>query len=130
MYKDPSEFIEDLYQEEAMDDYREAQTRAVTFNFTAADACMFAAIAKRFGRSTAAFGGDLFSPHVNRMFNALGEDDRVRLAGEADQELGRYLRQHGITSRDGDGNEVEPKHWTWLAEAIASREKAAEEGGE
>jgi len=96
----PSPFmrhIEELYQMEIEDDYREQMQRTVTFNFPAEDACMLAAIAKRFGKSTAAFGGELFAEHVRELFIALSPDDRRQLAVEADAELTRYAETKGIT---------------------------------
>ena len=62
--------IEELYRMEIEDEYRTEAQRTVTFNFPAEDACMLAAIAKRFGRSTAAFGGELFAEHVRELFIA------------------------------------------------------------
>ena len=87
---------------EIEDDYREQMQRTVTFNFPAEDACMLAAIAKRFGKSPAAFGGELFAEHVRELFIALSPDDRRQLAVEADAELTSYAETKGI-SYNSDG---------------------------
>lgn len=95
----PSPFIrhiEELYQMEIEDEYRTDVQRTVSFNFPAEDACMLAAIAKRFGRSTAAFGGELFAQHVRELFIALTPADRRNLAAEADAECVAYLESKGI----------------------------------
>ncbi len=89
--------IEDLYRMEMEDELRVHETRAVTFNFTADDASMFAAIAKRFGKSTAAFGGEVFGDYVRLLFIALGSEDRHKLAAEADADVAKYLQGKGIT---------------------------------
>lgn len=89
-------FIADLYEAEISDQHREATMRTVTFNFPAADACMLAAIAKRFGKSTAAFGGELFADHVRELFLALSPEDRRSVAVEADAEQTRYELSKGI----------------------------------
>lgn len=121
-------FIEDMYEQEADAEHRDATQRTVTFNFPAADACMFAAIAKRFGRSTAAFGGEVFAEHVRELFCALGAEDRRKIAAEADAELSRYLESKGFTSQDADGNVVPPSLGQWQLYAdICDR---TEQGGE
>lgn len=102
----PSPFfrhIADLYRMEIEDEYQQEAQRAVTFNFPVDDACMFAAIAKRFGRSTAAFGGELFAGHVRELFIALSPEDRKALAAEADAEAIRYLESKGINRTHSDG---------------------------
>lgn len=89
-------FIEELYEAEISDQHREATMRTVTFNFPAQDACMLAAIAKRFGKSTAAFGGEVFADHVRELFIALSPEDRRAVAAEADAEQTRYELSKGI----------------------------------
>ena len=96
--------IEELYQMEIEDEYRTEAQRTVTFNFPAGDACMLAAIAKRFGKSTAAFGGELFAEHVRELFIALTPADRHQLAAEADAECLQYLETKGIKSSWSSGN--------------------------
>lgn len=122
-------FIEDLYEQEQMAEYHEVCQRTVTFNFPAEDACMFAAIAKRFGRSTAAFGGDVFAEHVRELFIALSPEDRRKLAFEADSEHSRYLESKGFTSSDADGNPQPPgfNHWQHYAD-ICDRVEVEQEG--
>lgn len=88
--------INELYQIEMENEYRTDVQRTVSFNFPAEDACMLAAIAKRFGRSTAAFGGELFAQHVRELFIALIPEDRRNLAAEADAECVAYLESKGI----------------------------------
>ena len=92
----PMRHIEHLYEMEASRDYFEATERTVTFNFPAQDACMLAAIAKRFGKSTAAFGGEVFADHVRELFIALSPEDRRAVAAEADAEQTRYELSKGI----------------------------------
>lgn len=103
--------IEHLYEMEASRDYFEATERTVTFNFPASDACMLA-IAKRFGKSTAAFGGELFVEDVRQLFIALTPDDRRKLAVEAGRQSRiRYEESKGITNTDADGNPVACGQW-------------------
>lgn len=108
--------IEELYAMEASRDYFEATERTVTFNFPAADACMLAAIAKRFGKSTAAFGGELFAEHVRQLFIALTPEDRRKLAADADAEQARYELSKGITHEDADGNPFACRQWASYAD--------------
>lgn len=112
----PMRRIEQLYEMEASRDYYEATERTVTFNFPAADACMLAAIAKRFGKSTAAFGGELFAEDVRQLFIALTPDDRRKLAVEADAEQTRYQESKGIVFSDADGNPVACNQWQRYAD--------------
>lgn len=89
---------------------------------------MFAAIAKRFGRSTAAFGGEVFSCHVRDLFISLSSEDRRKLAIEADSENGRYLESKGFTSIDADGNLQSPDFKIWQSYAdICDRVDAEQE---
>lgn len=119
-------YIQDLYQHEAEDSYRESTMRTVTFNFPAADACMLASIAKRFGKSTAAFGGDLFAEHVRELFIALSPEDRKSLAVEADAELTRYEESKGVKTYI-DGQPTGANHWRRYADLC--NEVDAKEGG-
>jgi len=105
-------YIEDLYRMEIEDEHREAMQRTVTFNFPAEDACMLAAIAKRFGKSTAAFGGELYADSVRQLFIALSPEDQRRLAAEADAELTRYAETKGVTYNEGAGS----RHWQVLTD--------------
>lgn len=98
--------IQDLYEQEAMADHYESRERGITFNFPAEDHSMFAAIARRFGRSTAAFGGEVFAEHVRTLFISMSPADRRRLAVEADADHSAYLESKGYTSHDADGNPV------------------------
>lgn len=113
--------IEKLYEEELMDEARESSYRTVTFTFTAENACMFAAIAKRFGKSTSAFGADVFEPMVLELFQALNSEDRVLVGADTDVELDRYLRSKGVTSTDETGGT--PKTWARYAEFLNQRQK-------
>lgn len=92
-----AKMIQDLYQMEAEDEYRQEATRTVTLNFPVEDACMLAAIAKRFGRSTAAFGGEVFAGYVRELFCSLSPSDRQQLGADADAETVKYLESKGIT---------------------------------
>jgi len=106
--------IEDLYESEIHDQHREATMRTVSFNFPAEDACMLAAIAKRFGRSTAAFGGELFAEHVRELFLALTPEDRRACAAEADAEQTRYEESKGVkTTTNGEPG---CHHWKGYAD--------------
>lgn len=118
----PMRHIEHLYEMEASRDYYEATERTVTFNFPAADACMLAAIAKRFGKSTAAFGGELFAEDVRQLFIALTPDDRRKLAVEADAEQTRYQESKGVSYTDGDGNPVACNQWQRYADICDEQE--------
>jgi len=109
-----AQFIEEQYRSEIEEEYREQTTRTITVTFTADKACMFAAIAKRFGKSVSAFGGELFEPAVNEMFLALSPEDRLTVGQETDLELDRYLSSKGITRTDETGEK--PKTWTRYAE--------------
>ncbi|MNE33692.1 hypothetical protein D3C80_1273780 [compost metagenome] len=93
------DFIHEQYQIEAENEHREAMYRTVTLNFSAEDACMLAAIAKRFGKSTAAFGGDVYAGTVHQLFVGLSQEDRESLAVEADAEYVRYAESKGVTVR-------------------------------
>lgn len=123
----PMRHIEHLYEMEASRDYFEATERTVTFNFPASDACMLAAIAKRFGKSTAAFGGELFAEDVRQLFIALTPDDRRKLAVEADAEQTRYEESKGVTNTDADGNPVACGQWQSYARICDEAE--AEQAG-
>lgn len=100
-------FIQELYENENLDHYNESTMRTVTFNFPARDACMLASIAKRFGKSTAAFGGELFASNVAILFAALTPEDRIKCAVEADAEIQRYEESKGVfTVIDGEPAKV------------------------
>ena len=115
--------IEDLYQREIEDEHRVDQSRTVTFNFTSADASMFAAIAKRFGYSTAAFGGEVFGDYVRLLFLALSPEDRRALAVDADADSDRYLQTKGAADYQiGRGQ--------WVRYADICDEHEAKERGE
>ena len=119
--------IEELYQMEIEDEYRTEFQRTVTFNFPAEDACMLAAIAKRFGKSTAAFGGELFAEHVRELFIALAPEDRRRLAADADAECVAYLESKGIkrTFPDHD-NGGQWARYAKLCDEVDAKEKGNE----
>jgi hypothetical protein len=76
---------------------------------------MLAAIAKRFGRSTAAFGGELFAEHVRELFLALTPEDRRACAAEADAEQTRYEESKGIKTT-GTNGEPGCHHWKGYAD--------------
>ena len=117
-------FIEDLYRVEIEDEHREAMQRTVTFNFPAEDACMLAAIAKRFGKSTAAFGGELYADSVRQLFIALSPDDQRRLAAEADAEYVRFAETKGVTvSWIGDDQRG---FWSRCADVCVEHDKEGE----
>ena len=118
----PMRHIEHLYEMEASRDYYEATERTVTFNFPAADACMLAAIAKRFGKSTAAFGGELFAEDVRQLFIALTPDDRRKLAIEADAEQTRYEESKVGPMLDLDGNPSPRNQWQRYADICDEQE--------
>lgn len=121
----PMRHIEHLYEMEASRDYYEATERTVTFNFPAADACMLAAIAKRFGKSTAAFGGELFAEDVRQLFIALTPDDRRKLALEADAEQTRYEESKVGPRLDLDGNPSPCNQWQHYADICDEQEAKA-----
>lgn len=118
-------YVEDLYRMEIEDEHREAMQRTVTFNFPAEDACMLAAIAKRFGKSTAAFGGELYAESVRQLFIALSPEDQRRLAAEADAELTRYAETKGVTYNEGAGS----RHWQIVAD-VCERHVSQEGSGD
>ncbi len=118
----PMRHIEHLYEMELSRDYYEATERTVTFNFPAADACMLAAIAKRFGKSTAAFGGELFAEDVRQLFIALTPDDRRKLALEADAEQTRYEESKVGPRLDMDGNPSPCNQWQRYADICDEQE--------
>lgn len=110
--------IEELYEAEQSDETNESKFKTVTFNFPVEDACMLSAIAKRFGRSNAAFGGEVFAEGVRMLFLALSSDDRHKLAVEADAEANAYLESKGWSSTDKNGKKLPPNmsHWVRHAE--------------
>jgi len=112
-----SQFIQDQYDMEVQGEYHKAASRPITITFTADDACMFAAIAKRFGKSTSTFGGEVFQPAVMEMFQALSPEDRVAVATETDIELTRYLKSKGITTTNDEGA-AESLVWRRYAEVL------------
>lgn len=129
----PSPFvrhIEDLYEAEASEAMRDSLIKPVTLNFPVADACMLAAIAKRFGQSTASFGGELFAEHVRELFLALTPADRRELAVEADTEQQRFIESKG--NRRGDlvfdanSQVVLPNAWQRYADLCDKHEGGAE----
>ena len=115
-------FIEEQYQMESEREHYESTERTVSFNFPAADACMLAAIAKRFGKSTAAFGGELFAEHVRELFLGLSPEDRRKLAIEADAEQARYEESKGVKTTDGEGNPVALSQWQRYADICDKQE--------
>jgi len=120
-----AKFIQEQYELEAESEYREAATRSITITLTADKACMFAAIAKRFGKSTAAFGAEVFEPAVQEMFNALTPEDRVAVATDTDLELTRYLSSKGITITNDEGGS-ESLTWRRFAQFLNQREQEGE----
>ena len=117
------DFIKELYQMEIEDEHRAIMQRTVSFNFSAADACMLAAIAKRFGQSTAAFGGELYAGSVPQLFVALTPEDRRQLSIDADAEFTRYAESKGITiTPDGQAS----RRWQSYAD-ICDRVDAEQE---
>lgn len=116
--------IQELYEAEVSAEVFEACQRTVTFNFPAEDASMFAAIANRFGRSTAAFGGEVFAEQVKHMFIALGPDDRRKLAIRADEATSQYMESKGWSS---DGQPVNDKTWQTYADICDRAEKESQE---
>jgi len=119
-----AQFIEEQYRLEVENEYREETTRTVTLTFSADRACMFAAIAKRFGKSVSAFGGEVFEPAVDEMFLALSPEDRLSVGKETDLELSRYLTAKGITSVDENGETPA----TWARYAQFCNQVDAEQG--
>lgn len=119
--------IEELYQMEIEDEYRTEAQRTVSFNFPAEDACMLAAIAKRFGKSTAAFGGELFAEHVRELFIALSPADRQQLGAEADAECVRYLESKGIKRQfSGDDQKGQWARYADLCDKVDAEGSANE----
>lgn len=119
--------IEELYQMEIEDEYRSEAQRTVSFSFPAEDACMLAAIAKRFGKSTAAFGGELFAEHVRELFIALSPEDRHQLGAEADAECIRYLDSKGIKRQYfGDDHKGQWARYADLCDKVDAGEKGDE----
>ena len=107
-------YVEELYEMEKSAEAFDAAQRTVTFNFPAEDASMFSAIAKRFNRSTAAFGGEVFAEHVRHMFIALSPEDRRKLAVDADKATAEYLTSKGWSG--SDGKPVECTTWQTYAD--------------
>lgn len=121
--------IEELYEQEAMSDHYESKYRGITFNFPAEDHSMFSAIARRFGRSTAAFGGEVFAEHVRTLFIAMSPADRRRLAVEADADHDAYLESKGYSAKDADGNPVAVGGNRWQGYADICDQVDAREAG-
>lgn len=71
---------------------REMGPRTVSFNFHESDAAMMIAIAALFGKSTAAFGGEIFSPLVRDLFEALSPEDQTTVARAADVASNEYRK--------------------------------------
>ena len=110
-----------------MDEHYESKFKTVTFNFPVEDACMLSAIAKRFGRSNASFGGEVFADGVRMLFLALSSEDRRKLAAEADAEVNAYLESKGWSSTDESGKSVSPNRSHWgryadICEEVDSKE--------
>lgn len=129
----PSPFtrhIKDLYEAEASEAMRDSLIKPVTLNFPVADACMLAAIAKRFGQSTASFGGEVFANHVRELFLALTPEDRRELAAEADSEQQRFIEskgnRRGDIVLDANSQVVLPNEWQRVADLCDKREGGAE----
>ena len=112
--------IDELYQEELMGEIHESKEKTVTFNFPVEDAYMFSAIAKRFNRSNASFGGEVFAEGVRMLFLALSAEDRHKLAAEADAEIAEYLGTKGWSNV---GN-----RWTSYARICDEHDLDAKEG--
>ena len=116
--------IQELYDAEVSAEVFEACQRTVTFNFPAEDASMFAAIASRFGRSTAAFGGEVFAEQVKHMFIALGPEDRRKLAIRADESTSQYMQSKGWSE---DGKPVDNKTWQTYADICDRAERESQQ---
>lgn len=71
---------------------REMGPRTVSLNFHESDAAMLIAIAAIFGKSTAAFGGEIFSPLVADLFNSLSPEDQTKAARAADVASNEYRK--------------------------------------
>jgi len=122
------DFIHEQYQIELENEHREAMYRTVTLNFSAEDACMLAALAKRFGKSTAAFGGEVYAGSVHQLFCGLTPEDRQSLAAEADAEYVRYAESKGVTVHWLDDNQR--GHWGRNADLLQRVEAEREAGHE
>lgn len=129
----PSRFvrhINDLYEAEASEAMRDSLIKPVTLNFPVADACMLAAIAKRFGQSTASFGGELFADHVRELFFALTPADRRELAVEADTEQQRFIEskgnKRGDLVLDANSQVLLPNSWQRHADFLDKKDGGAE----
>ena len=72
-----SQFIQDQYDMEVQGEYHKAASRPITITFTADDACMFAAIAKRFGKSNGR------RDNVRKAYVMLKPGQELNLGGEA-----------------------------------------------
>jgi hypothetical protein len=94
-----------FFEDEVHAEFREATMRTVSFQLPAEDACMLAAIAKSFGRSTAAFGGERLAEHVTLRFLALPPEDRRACSAEADAEQTCHEESKGIRKTTGTNGE-------------------------
>lgn len=108
-----------------MGEHHESRFKTVTFNFPAEDASMLSAIAKRFGRSNASFGGEVFSDGVRMLFLALSSEDRRKLAAEADADTRAYLESKGWNVV---GDAAEHEYGRWSRYAAICDEVDAKEG--
>lgn len=110
-----------------MGEHHESRFKTVTFNFPVEDASMLSAIAKRFGRSNASFGGEVFSDGVRMLFLALSSEDRRKLAAEADAETRSFLESKGWKVTDHAGNHADGR---WSRYAAICDEVDAKEAGQ
>lgn len=67
--------------------------RTVSLNFHESDTAMLIAISALFGKSTAAFGGEMFGPLVADLFNSLSPEDQATAAREADVLSNEYRKK-------------------------------------
>lgn len=114
---DMKAIINDLYEVENEEGYREASSKMLSIAVGAEQASMLRAIADRFGKSLSAFAGQILEDAVKEAFFHLSDEDKKELAVKADQETSDYLDKRGITvtSVGPNGNQTGSQYWQGVA---------------
>lgn len=111
--------IENFYEFDNDDSYREACQMKMTASIEINTVSMIDAIAQRFGTTRTAIVSDVLSNAALEMFHALSDVDKKEIARKADVDATALLKKNGveITRQAGVGiteeNQHESHHWRW-----------------
>ena len=114
-YTRGGEIVENSY--EAEDDYAgyEVHSTKITVKLSVDAACMFNAIAARFGNTRFQLLESHFDALATEMFNALSDSDKAKLSSIADLEATDILKKQGLKTWmvAGAAGKFENENATW-----------------